>query len=380
MKGEISGDLAASDAQECRLGIPQGAMIRANTLIWPISSQHWIIFGTLLAAVFLLACSGSGGNHDQDDGAGQTPAATHAIIDLPTSTSVSTTIPPESGSPTADPQERLLSVNDFLYQLQDYDLEAMRNSAYDLIVMDYSADGTGDEEFSRELIEALKHSPGGAKIVLGYISIGEAEEYRYYWQPAWKTGHPEWLDQPNPDWTGNYKVRYWDPEWQAIVFAYVDRLVDAGFDGAYLDIIDGYEYFGDQGRGTAAQDMADFVAAIAAHARARNRDFYIFPQNGSELASLAPGYLDHVDGIGQEDIYYGYDDDDRATPPDVTAETEEFLDLFRAAGKLVLTVDYATTAANVDEAYARSRARGYIPFVSQRDLDHLTINPGHEPD
>lgn len=342
------------------------------------SSKHWIIFGTLLVLVSLLACSGSDGEIDEDDDA--SPTATSSIIDAPTSMPASTSMPPATASSSVDPQARLLAVNDFLYQLQEYDLEAMGNSAYDLIVMDYSADGTGDEEFSREQIEALKHSPGGEKIVLSYISIGEAEEYRYYWQPAWKTGNPPWLDEPNPNWIRNYKVQYWDPEWQEIIFAYVDRLVDAGFDGAYLDIIDGYEYFGDKGRETAAQDMADFVAAIAARARTRNPDFYIFPQNSSELASLVPGYLDYVNGIGQEDIYYGYDNDDQATPPGATAETEESLDLFRAAGKLVLTTDYATTPANIDDAYAKSRAKGYVPFVTQRDLGRLIINPGHEPD
>ncbi|MFQ5859236.1 MAG: hypothetical protein ACE5LU_26855 [Anaerolineae bacterium] len=59
---------------------------------------------------------------------------------------------------------------------------------------------------------------------------------------------------------------------------YTDRPLDAGFDGAYLDIIDAYEYYAGQGRTTAAQEMADFVAAIRTHARDRDPDCYIFPQ------------------------------------------------------------------------------------------------------
>ena len=93
-----------------------------------------------------------------------------------------------------------------------------------------------------------------------------------------------------------------------------------------------------------------------------------------------PNYLDIVDGIGQEDIYYGYNDDNVMTPPDITAELESYLDVFKNAGKLVLTVDYAGTAAHVDDAYAKSQAHGYVPFVAVRDLDQLTINEGHEPD
>ena len=274
----------------------------------------------------------------------------------------------------------LSAANDFLYQLQNYDLRAIGNSAYDLLVMDYSAGGDDETAFSAAQIAGLKHSPGGDKIVLAYMSIGEAENYRFYWQAGWSPGNPPWLDAENPDWEGNYKVRYWDPAWQAIIFDYTDRLLDASFDGAYLDIIDAYEYYSEQGRTTAAQEMVAFVAAIRAHARTRNPDFYIFPQNAAELAEMVPGYLSHVDGIGQEDIYYGYDGDDVMTPAAVTAEVESHLDIFRRSGKLVLTVDYAATPAHVDDAYAKSRAKGYVPFVAVRDLDQLIINPGHEPD
>ena len=42
-------------------------------------------------------------------------------------------------------------------------------------------------------------------------------------------------------------MEYWNPEWQAIIYgsenAYLDKVLQAGFDGVYLDIIDGYEYF-----------------------------------------------------------------------------------------------------------------------------------------
>ncbi|RMG55004.1 MAG: hypothetical protein D6723_03625 [Acidobacteria bacterium] len=275
---------------------------------------------------------------------------------------------------------RLQSVNDFLYQLQNLDLRAIGDTAYDLVVMDYSADGSEAGEFTAAEIEALRHSPGGEKIVLAYMSIGEAEDYRFYWRWWWRPSHPSWLDVENPDWPGNYKVHYWDPRWQAIILEYTDRLIDAGFDGAYLDLIDAYQYYADRGRTTAAEEMVAFVRTIAAHARARDPDFLIIPQNAPELATSFPTYLEIVDGIGQEEVYYGYEEDDQPTPPNITAELEAYLDVIKEAGKLVLTIDYATTPAHIDDAYARSRAKGYVPFVTVRELDRLTINPGHEPD
>jgi cysteinyl-tRNA synthetase len=49
---------------------------------------------------------------------------------------------------------------------------------------------------------------------------------------------------------GNFKVRYWDENWKNIIYgdsdAYIDKIINAGFDGAYLDIIDGFEYFEDE--------------------------------------------------------------------------------------------------------------------------------------
>ena len=301
---------------------------------------------------------------------------THSITFTVTSTICLPLVLKGAGTLPSD----LAAVNDFLYQLQNLNLTDVGNTAYDLVVMDYSADGDDATAFTAAQIAALKDSPGGAKIVLAYVSIGEAEDYRFYWQSGWTPGDPAWLDEENPDWAGNYKVHYWDPAWQTIIFNYTDRLLDAGFDGAYLDIIDAYEYYADQGRTTAAQDMGAFVAAIRAHARAHDPDFYIFPQNAPELVDEVTGYLNNVDGIGQEDIYYGYDDDNVKTPLAVTAELEGYLDLFKNAGKLVLTVDYATTQEHIDDAYAKSQAQGYVPFVTVRDLDQLTINSGHEPD
>ena len=285
----------------------------------------------------------------------------------------------------------LVSVENFLYQLENINLTSIGNSAFDLVIMDYSSDGEESGEFTGAQIEALKHSSGGEKIVVSYMSIGEAEDYRFYWNNNWSPGNPSWLGPENPDWGGNYKIKYWDSNWQNIVFQYTDRILSAGFDGVYLDIIDAYEFWQERGRTAAAQEMVDFIAAIAAHAKTVDPDFLIIPQNAPELASIIPSYLNYIDGIGQEDIYYGYDEDGAATPAEVTAELEIYLNVFKNAGKLVLTVDYpfgdsedvphfdAATVAKINDAYSRSSANGYVPYCTVRNLNYLTINPGHIP-
>lgn len=284
-----------------------------------------------------------------------------------------------------------LPVSSFLYQLQDLDLAAAAASGYDLIIMDYSSSGEEADAYSAAQLAALKNGPGGNKALLAYLSIGEAEIYRYYWEAAWdedEDGQPDaaapgWLDVVNPEWEGNYKVHYWDPGWQAIVFgqpdSYLDKIIAAGFDGVYLDIIDGYSYYEEQGRATAAREMADFVIGLADYARARRPGFLVFPQNAAELGAYFPDYLAAVDGIGQEDFYFGYDGDGEPTPAEETAELERDLDLYVAARKAVLLTAYTSDPEQIDEHYSRAQARGYTPFATVRDLDRLTINRGHEP-
>jgi uncharacterized protein (TIGR01370 family) len=81
-------------------------------------------------------------------------------------------------------------VTDWVYQLQNLDLTAVGATAYDLVVIDYSADGDDETAFTPAEIATLKNSPGGDKIVLAYMSIGEAEDYRFYWQSEWTPGNP----------------------------------------------------------------------------------------------------------------------------------------------------------------------------------------------
>ncbi|MBK7409632.1 MAG: endo alpha-1,4 polygalactosaminidase [Saprospirales bacterium] len=125
-------------------------------------------------------------------------------------------------------------------------VQAIANTNYDLLITDlFYSDGTS---FSASEVEQLhQKANGGKRMVVCYMSIGEAEDYRYYWEPSWKKDRPEWMEKENPNWEGNYKVQYWHPEWQAIIFgndgSYLKKILDAGFDGVYLDIIDAFEYF-----------------------------------------------------------------------------------------------------------------------------------------
>ena len=161
-----------------------------------------------------------------------------------------------TGAPPHENPFDILSLNDaknFLYLINNehFDnknafIEAVSNTNYDVIIMDlFFNDGA---TFTTAEVERLKQKAnGGKRLVICYMSIGEAEKYRYYWHSSWKLHKPVWLTRENPSWPGNYKVRYWLPEWQDIICgpgdSYLNRILNAGFNGVYLDIVDAFEYF-----------------------------------------------------------------------------------------------------------------------------------------
>ena len=124
-------------------------------------------------------------------------------------------------------------------------IDAVSATDYDLLILDLFFN---DEVLTENDLELLKQkNNGGRRLVICYMSIGEAEEYRYYWNSDWESSPPGWLDDENPNWPGNYKVRYWNDEWKSIIYgsssSYTGLILQAGFDGVYLDIIDAFEYY-----------------------------------------------------------------------------------------------------------------------------------------
>ena len=142
----------------------------------------------------------------------------------------------------------LYLINSENYSTKQDFIDDISSTNYDVIIMDLFHN---EDSFTLGEIQQLKTKlNGSSRLVICYMSIGEAEDYRYYWQSGWSVGSPDWLESENPDWAGNYKVRYWDSDWKFIIFgndqSYLKKIIDAGYDGVYLDIVDGFEYFEEQ--------------------------------------------------------------------------------------------------------------------------------------
>ncbi len=270
----------------------------------------------------------------------------------------------------------LADVRGWGYQLQMVDPDLVADSPYDLMVIDYSRDGTADLAFSRDEVAAMKRrADGGSRILLAYLSIGEAEDYRSYWRPAWQTSPPAWLGEENPDWPGNYAVHYWDSQWQGLIMggpdAYLDRIINAGFDGVYLDRIDAFDVPEPTlSRAMRMQKMTEFVSAIATYARRVRPNFIVVGQNGEELLNYA-GYAATIDGVGKEDLFFGLGGDGAPNSKGELRASLTPLQRFLASGKPVFLIEYLDTPESKALAHKNAAALGVPLFIGSRELDDV---------
>lgn len=281
------------------------------------------------------------------------------------------------------------------YQLQGIDPRLVPHSL-DMIVIDYSRDGTQARALTAREIDALRRRPDGSmRIVLCYLSVGEAEKYRYYWQPGWGWQAPSWLGAENPSWKGNYSVQYWQAGWQKIFLGaapeksslfdrwvaklfsssrpFLDQIVEAGFDGVYLDRVDAYDKAAET-RPTAKADMIAFVKSIASYARSRRAGFLIVPQNGEALLENK-GYRQVIDAIGKEDLLFGAKGDGVANPVEDVRYDVAILNRAKADGRPVFVVEYLVDPAVRRASAATLQQHGFIGAFAERTLSQPPSAP-----
>lgn len=279
---------------------------------------------------------------------------------------------PQAAPSPVDRKGLLVAARSWGYQLQDLDAGKLSKSPYDVLVIDFpGGDGRG---FGAKEIAQLKRKPdGGRRLVIAYMNVGEAEDYRYYWRKAWEKAPPPWMGSSNCRWKGDHRVRHWAPEWQAILFgkpgSYLDRIIKAGFDGVYLDRVDIYYYWRNE-RWQGAADMVDLVARLSEWAKAREPGFLVLPQNGEELL-VDSRYRAAIDGIGKEDMLFGDAGNDAPNHPDRIKRAERNFAARGAEAIPVLAVEYARKADHIEAARRRHAELGFVSYFGPRSLAYL---------
>lgn len=311
---------------------------------------------------------------------------------------------------------RLEAVETWFYYLAvDPDggiLQKVADSSYDMVVIDPVFTEAENPDFDMAAVVRELHGAAEPRLVIAYIDIGQAEEWRTYWQREWAIGNPDWIVATDPDgWEGNYPVAFWREEWQEIWLGgdgYLQGLIDAGFDGVYLDWVEAYS---DEDVLEAAEtdgvdaraEMVTWVSRIAAYGRGQDDGFIVIAQNAAELAGDEE-YAMVIDAIAQEQVWFdgGADSEppgdcplpradadidsaayiESLSPecrksyesfPESTLHTssEEYITYLQAAqskGLVIFTVDYALAPENISLACLESRRLGFVPYAGERDL------------
>lgn len=278
----------------------------------------------------------------------------------------------------ANERPEFKAVASWAYQLTGYEDDALATLAaaeVDLLVIDLARDGESGY-FRRDEVRRLQAS---GKQVLAYFEIAAIESFRPEWeevQDALKAGAVD-------GWEDEQYVRYWDARWWPFVQDRIELAIEAGFDGAYLDMLTTYEEIEEPGMplDRRADLMIDLVERISQHAKARSRDFKIIPQNCPELAIDRTGsggfnerYLTAIDGVAIESPFYlPHNKQCRAS---WCKENRQNAIAIKERGKLLLGVDYVRGQKQRSDAYTRQRNAGFVPYASVVELDRYV--PEHD--
>ena len=271
---------------------------------------------------------------------------------------------------------------DALAKTKSEAVKLLRDCQRDWIVLD--TDFSGDTPWELADIQTIRGGQAGRKVI-AYISIGEAEDYRKYWRKEWvsqgklSAAAPGWLGAENPDWKGNYRVKYWQAEWQKVILASIDEALSRGFEGVYLDIVDGFETFEKEGedfiddrlnpetKQSYRRDMVDWVKKIAVRARAQNPQALVIPQNGSQLLAQSD-FVEVISAIGIEDLFTN---GNKVQPKTHTKEVLSNLKKLAAAEKQVLLIEYPKSAERQTLSKKLAAENGLVWLLTDRELKTL---------
>jgi cysteinyl-tRNA synthetase len=274
----------------------------------------------------------------------------------------------------SDRRDLLAKVKSWGCQYQNLRPPEIAASQLDLIVIEPIVDGAKARMISKAELTSMQTKSGGERrLVLAYLSIGEAAQYRSYWKAWWQNTPPPWLGPENPNWPMAHAVRFWHPEWKDILLgrptSVLDEILAKGFDGIFIDRVDVFREWLSE-RPSAVQDMIDFVEQIGRYARSRRRKFLVMAQNAETMLS-EPRYTAAIDAVSKESLLFGLAGEGIANMPDQVAWSLHFLSFAHDARLPVFAIEYLRSAPQISAARGTLAQLGYVPFFASRLLDRL---------
>ena len=207
------------------------------------------------------------------------------------------------------------------------------------------------------------------RLLIGYLSLGEAEEFRDYWE---EIAEEDWVLFENPNWKADHLIDPRSSAWRKLVVKTIARHIsDFGYDGFMLDTLDTAEMLlelDQTGFAGVREGMADIIQAL----RRKFPDKIIIANRGLQIIPLA---AEALDGVLVEDVRSMYDFKQKASRR-LTPHEQEWIDNqllnISLLGLPVFALDYVDPPDPplANAVFAELKQAGFHPFISTVDLMH----------
>lgn len=206
-------------------------------------------------------------------------------------------------------------------------------------------------------------------ILIGYVSLGEVGDYRWYWPSI---SEKPWILGKNPNWNSrmiDVRASEWH-DW--LIDKIIPRVLEEGFDGLFLDTIDNAEYLEKYHPGKkypgAQKAMIHLIKSIRRHFP----EIFIVANRGF---AILDGIGAVIDGVVAESIFtnINFTPDDSfgaRSEQDYMPVIEQLLRAKRKYNLTVFTLDYVDAKNNADirAVLHQSRRFGFKPYISDPEL------------
>ncbi len=260
---------------------------------------------------------------------------------------------------------------------------AIASSPYDLVIL-----GGGEVPIARDKLD-----PRHEKLLLGYIDACEGAPY-WYPQLFIKGTPPSWFGKPVIGFDRLYSVQYWNPQWKPLLFHRIDQVIAAGYDGIFLDVLDGHTQWSEGNRlrnpvysnGIPALVglLADIHSHVASEKQNMRRPFFIIGNNPTGIAETSPDSLRTLDAIFNEWLYWRPLPDDGTKSEYAGTECFEYISLriapiYQRAGIPVFGNDYPLPLSDkkaVSKAFDFYSSIGWVSSVTNALQDTRIFSSG----
>ena len=236
-------------------------------------------------------------------------------------------------------------------------------------------------DYGLVVLDSVHHPPirpllEQKKTVIGYISLGEVENYRDYYKAVEAEGI---LYEKNPNWPDSRYIDVRDTRWsRRVIEELVPRLLHKGFQGIFIDTLDNPGEL-ERRDPVKFKGMTEAAANLVKAVRRHYPRMYIMLNRSYEILPAVEGQIDAVLG---ESVFTEIDFEKKAYRLADTKTYQQQVKWLKEAkarrpALKIYTLDYwpPTDAAGIARIYAEQRKNGFIPYVSVKDLDRVLKEP-----